>query len=186
MVGVMMPSYARYALDDKLVADAFNPSPVVPDSAISLEAFFRFWMTPEQTDYVVREVGGKPAGILSLKKVREISTDKWNETSLSSLMAPRFPTAHPNEPIDDALVKMVERGLTAAPVVDEHSGELLGELTARNVYSLLLGVQRAKLGVVAVENGGEGGIRTHDTQGVYRFSRAAPSTTRPPLRMSGL
>ena len=139
LVGVMMPSYARYALDDKLVADAFNPSPVVPDSAISLEAFFRFWMTPEQTDYVVREVGGKPAGILSLKKVREISTDKWNEMSLALLMAPRFPTVHPNEPIDDALEKMVERGLTTVPVVGEHNGELLGEVTARNVYSLLLG-----------------------------------------------
>ena len=57
LVGVMMPTYARYALDDKLVGDASNPSPVVPDSPISLEAFFRFWMTPEQTDYVVREVG---------------------------------------------------------------------------------------------------------------------------------
>ena len=139
LVGVMMPTYARYALDDKLLGDAFNPSPVVPDSAISLEAFFRFWMTPEQTDYVVREVGGKPTGILSLKKVREISTNKWNETSLASLMAPRFPTVHPNEPIDDALEKMVERGLTTVPVVDEHNGELLGELTAKNVYSLLLG-----------------------------------------------
>ena len=29
--------------------------------------------------------------------------------------------------------------------------------------------------------GGEGGIRTHDTTRVYRFSRAAPSATRPPL-----
>ena len=94
-------------------------------------------MTPEQTDYVVREVDGKPAGILSLKKVREISTNKWNETSLASLMAPRFPTVHPNEPIDDALEKMVDRGLTTVPVVDEQTGELLGELTAANVYSLL-------------------------------------------------
>ncbi len=52
-------------------------------------------------------------------------------------MAFRFPTVHPNEPIDDALEKMVERGLTTVPVVDEQTGELLGELTAANVYSLL-------------------------------------------------
>ena len=137
LVGVMMPSYARYALDDKLMADAFNPSPVVPDATISLESFFRFWMTPEQTDYVVREVDGKPAGILSLKKVKEVSTDMWGSIPLASLLVTACPTVQPSDPIDDAPEKMVERGFTALSVVAEHTGELLSELTAANVYSLL-------------------------------------------------
>ena len=46
---------------------------------------------------------------------------------------------NPNEPIDDALEKMVQRRITTIPVVDELTGELLGELTATDVYSLLLG-----------------------------------------------
>ena len=45
----------------------------------------------------------------------------------------------PNEPIDDALEMMVERSITTIPVVDELTGELLGEITATDVYSLLLG-----------------------------------------------
>ncbi len=111
---------AAYALDDKVVADAFIPSPVTPDASISLESFFRFWMVPEQTDYVVRQLDGKPAGVLSLKKVKEIATDEWGATSLDSVLMTRFPVVNPDEPIDDALEKMVEHGITTIPVVDEH------------------------------------------------------------------
>ena len=132
------PPYARYVLDDKVVGDAFNPSTAVPYASLSLESFFRFWMTPGQMDYVVRDLAGKPAGVLSLKKVKEVSTGQWAATSLDSLLIVQFPTVSPDEPIDDALEKMVERSITAVPVVDEHTGDLLGELTATNVYSLLL------------------------------------------------
>ena len=132
------PPYARYVLDDKVVGDAFNPSTAVPYASLSLESFFRFWMTPGQMDYVVRDLAGKPAGVLSLKKVKEVSTGQWAATSLDSLLIIQFPTVSPDEPIDDALEKMVERSITAVPVVDEHTGDLLGELTATNVYSLLL------------------------------------------------
>ena len=55
------------------------------------------------------------------------------------LLLIQFPMVNPNEPIDDALEKMVERNITTIPVVDELTGDLLGELTATNVYSLLLG-----------------------------------------------
>ncbi len=96
-------------------------------------------MVPEQTDYVVRELDGKPAGVLSLKKVKEIATDHWGDMSLDSVLTTRFPTVNPSEPIDDALEKIVEHGLTTIPVVDELTADLLGELTAANVYSLLLG-----------------------------------------------
>ena len=112
---------------------------MTPDSSISLESFFRFWMIPEQTDYVVRELDGKPAGVLSLKKVKEIATDQWGATSLESVLTTRFPTVNRSEPIDDALEKMVDHGLTTIPVVDELTADLLGELAAANVYSLLLG-----------------------------------------------
>ena len=137
LVGVMMPAYARYALDDKVVREAFEPSPVIPNATISLESFSRFWMTSEQTDYVVRDVDGNLGGILSLKKVKDVSTDRWGSTSLASLLVTPCPTVNPSDSIDDALEKMVERGLTTLPVVDENTGELLGELTAANVYSLL-------------------------------------------------
>ena len=138
--GVMLPPpYARYVLDDKVVGDAFNPSAVAPHASLSLESFFRFWITPGQVDYVVRSLEGKPAGVLSLKKVKEVSTDQWAATSLASLLLIPFPMVNPNEPIDDALEKMVQRRITTIPVVDELTGELLGELTATDVYSLLLG-----------------------------------------------
>ncbi len=136
---IVPPSFARYVLDDKVVGDAFNPSTVAPHASLSLESFSRFWMTPGQMDYVVRDLEGKPAGVLSLKKVKEVSTDQWAATSLDSLLMVQFPTVNPNEPIDDALDKMVERSITTIPVVDEHTGDLLGELTSTNIYSLLLG-----------------------------------------------
>ena len=96
-------------------------------------------MTPGQVDYVVRDLEGKPAGVLSLKKVKELPTDQWAATSLASLLLVPFPMVNPNEPIDDALEMMVERSITTIPVVDERTGELLGELTATDAYSLLLG-----------------------------------------------
>ena len=122
-----------------MVGDAFNPSTVVPHASLSLESFFRLWMTPGQVDYVVRDLEGKPAGVLSLKKVKELPTDQWAATSLDSLLLIPFPMVSPNEPIDDALEMMVERSIATIPVVDELTGELLGELTATDVYSLLLG-----------------------------------------------
>ena len=109
------PPYARYVLDDKVVGDAFNPSTAVPYASLSLESFFRFWMTPGQMDYVVRDLAGKPAGVLSLKKVKEVSTGQWAATSLDSLLIVQFPTVSPDEPIDDALEKMVERRLPPSP-----------------------------------------------------------------------
>ena len=133
------PPYARYVLDDNVVGDAFNHSTVAPDASLSIESFFRFWLTSEQVDYVVRDLEGKPAGVLSLNKVREVPTDEWDATSPASLLLIQFPMVNPNEPIDDALEKMVERGITTIPVVDELTGDLLGELTATDVYSLLVG-----------------------------------------------
>ena len=96
-------------------------------------------MTSGQVDYVVRDLEGKPAGVLSLKKVKELPTDQWAATFLDSLLLVPFPMVSPNEPNDDALEMMVERSITTIPVVDELTGELLGELTATDVYSLLLG-----------------------------------------------
>ena len=122
-----------------MVGDAFNPSTVAPHASLSLESFFRFWLTPGQVDYVVRDLEGKPAGVLSLNKVKEVPTDEWDATSPASLLLVQFPLVNPNEPIDDALEKMVERGITTIPVVDELTGDLLGELTATDVYSLLVG-----------------------------------------------
>ena len=133
------PPYARYVLDDKVAGDAFNPSTVAPHASLSLESFFRFWLTPGHVDYVVRDLEGKPAGVLSLKKVKEVPTDECDATSSASLLLIQFSMINPNEPIDDALEKMVERGIATIPVVDELTGDLLGELTATDVYSLLVG-----------------------------------------------
>ena len=74
---VAPPPYARYVLDDKVAGDAFNPSTVAPDASLSIESFFRFWLTPEHVDYVVRDLEGKPAGVLSLKMAKEVPTDQW-------------------------------------------------------------------------------------------------------------
>ena len=122
-----------------MVEDAFNHSTVAPDASLFIESYFRFWLTPVQVDYVARDLEGKPARVLSLKKVKEVPTDEWDATSPASLLLIQFPVVNPNEPIDDALEKMVERGITTIPVVDELTGDLLGELTATDVYSLLVG-----------------------------------------------
>ena len=80
--------------------------------------------------------GAKPLLLVDVDGV--LNPYGFDKVPRDLLLVP-FPMVSPNEPIDDALEMMVERSITTIPVVDELTGELLGELTATDVYSLLLG-----------------------------------------------
>ena len=75
---------------------------------------------------------------------------------------------------------------TAERVGFEPTVPVTGHALSRRAYSTTLAPLHAGDPIIVQtehsKGGGEGGIRTHDTHKVYRFSRAAPSTTRPPLQ----
>ena len=135
----VVPSFARYALDEFTVDDVLDPGRRFPPDTATVKNFTEQWVTPEQHDYVVADEDGHLAGVLSLRHLRRVPTDRWDTTPISTLVQRRFPRASPHEPIDDVLECMADHAPSVIPVVDPESGELAGEVTSRDVFALLTG-----------------------------------------------
>ena len=88
---------------------------------------------------MVVEETGELAGVLSLHRLQRVPRDSRETTTISSLLHRRPPLASPHEPIDDVLERMADHRTTALPIVDPGSGQLLGEVTGRDVFALILG-----------------------------------------------
>ena len=135
----VMPSFARYALEDVSVDDVLDTGRPLPRSSLSfVRDFTEHWLTPEQHDYVVVGEDGEFAGILSLHRLRRTPRDRWEAVPIQALLHRKSPHAVPREPIDDVLERMADHAVTAVPVLDPETGKLLGEITSGDVFSLIL------------------------------------------------
>ena len=138
----VVPSYARYALDDVVVGDVLNEGRPLPRSYLTVEEFTEHWLTPEQHEYVVTDEEGKLEGVLSLHRLHRVPKFRWEHMRIRDLLHPKSPQASPNEPIDDVLERMAEHAITAIPVVDPETGVLLGEVTSREVFAVIVDANR--------------------------------------------
>ena len=138
----IVPSFARYALDDVNVEDVLNEGRPLPRSSLSLEEFTEHCLIPEQHDYVVTDDKGKLEGILSLHRLHRVPKHRWEHMRIKDLIQPKTLQAEPKEPIDDVLERMAEHATTAIPVVDPETGGLLGEVTSREVFSIIVDAGR--------------------------------------------
>lgn len=133
------PSFGRYALDNVRVGDILDKGRQFPSVSLSINDFAEQWMVPDQQDYVVVEQEGQLAGVLSLRKLQRVRKDQWDKTLIGSLIKRRVPRADPSDPVADVLERMAERSITVVPVIDPKTRTLIGSVSNRDVFALILG-----------------------------------------------
>ena len=134
----VVPSFARYALEDVSVGEVLDEGRPLPHSSLSVQDFTEHWLTPEHHDYVIVGEDDEYAGVLSLHRLRRVPRDRWEDVPIRDLLRRRSPHAMPNEPIDDVLERMADHAVTAVPVLDPETGKLLGEITSSDVFAIIL------------------------------------------------
>lgn len=141
----VVPSFARYALDNKTVLDIMDRGRQFPSFVITIQDFIDYWAVPDQSDYVIMEEPGKLAGVLYLKDIRHIDKDRWGSVVLHELLEYEPMVAVPDEMLDDVTRRMADSGVTVVPVVDRSTGELLGSLTSSDIIAFVIGEGKREL-----------------------------------------
>jgi CBS domain-containing protein len=90
-----------------------------------------------QQDYVVAD-DGNLRGIVSVSMLRYRPKDSWADTPLRDVLRGNSPSAMADEPVEDALQRMTENSLTALPVLERHTEELLGVVTSQDLLELIV------------------------------------------------
>ena len=138
----MLPSFARHALAGVMVGSVMDRTRSYPDPDVTVSDFLEDWLVPNQTDYLVME-RGIPVGTVSLTRVnfrRRVffwRRGSFGETPLRALMRRGPPHSNPDEPIQDALERMVSSSITIIPVMDRNTGEFLGMVSSNEILDLV-------------------------------------------------
>lgn len=139
---LVVPSFARYALDNKTVQDIMEKGRQFPLSIITIQSFIDLWAVSDQSDYVVMEEPGKLAGVLYLKDIRHIDKDRWGTVVLHDLLEFEPAVTWPDELLDDVTRRMADVNVTVVPVVERSTGELVGSLTSSDIIASVIGEGR--------------------------------------------
>ncbi len=131
------PSVYRFALEGVMVGDIVDNSRTYPDKSISAKEFVENWLVPEQHDYIVTDQD-KLAGIVSLSMLRYLPQQEWGNTALGEVLRHTTPTAYSDEPVEDALQRMLENSLTALPVRDRDMDEFIGSVSSGEILEMLI------------------------------------------------
>ena len=102
----------RQLVDDYLLKYHFGTFPVMKDGAL--------------------------VGIVSLKNVKEIEKDKWDEVVVEDVMDRSITRwiLHPSDPAEKLLQLILNRGYGRLPVADD-SGNLVGIVTRRDLLDII-------------------------------------------------
>jgi Zn-dependent protease len=92
-------------------------------------------MEGSQQDFPVME-GGLPVGVLTRAELLRALKQRGPLTRVGDAVIRRDEIAEPLEPLDEAVHRMRQHGLTGMPVVD--AGRVVGFITMENVSELLL------------------------------------------------
>ncbi len=134
---MVTPSFVRYALEDIKVRAALDPTREYPGSDTPVTEFVEAWTVPNQNDYLVVD-DGKVSGIVSTSGLHSVRRNSDPTATLGEVMRPSTLTAHPDEPIHDAVEPMTNAPQTVIPVTDPESGCFLGSVTSRDVTHLVV------------------------------------------------
>ncbi|HET6381682.1 MAG TPA: site-2 protease family protein [candidate division Zixibacteria bacterium] len=130
------------------VRDVMDPEPpsVSPNEPVG-DLIHERMMRGEGRSFLVRHDDGGLAGIVTLTDVRRVAREDWPHARVTDIMT-RFAdlaTAHPDEPVEEALERLQEREVNQLPVVDEDGRTVVGLLTRAGIVRLI--DTRMKLGV---------------------------------------
>ena len=136
------PSLTRFALDDITVGDVIDRTRGYPGPALSVRTFADRWIVPHQQDYVIAD-RGEFFGIVSLSMLRYLPKGAWSDTSLGDIARVSALHARPDEPVEDALQRMTESGLTVIPVMDPEK-TFVGAVTSQEIIDLIVSEARGE------------------------------------------
>ncbi len=126
-----------FALDDVVVDDILDRTRRLPSVSVSVREFTERWAIPQQYDYVVVD-GDTLAGIVSMGTFRYLPKSDWSDAELGDVVRKETPVAYPDEPVEDVLQRMTEEGLSAIPVMDKETDQVLGSVRVGDVVELML------------------------------------------------
>ncbi len=130
-------SLVHFALEGIEVGDILDRARRFPSGDLSVRDFVDHWVETHQQDYVVAN-DGVLAGIVSVNMLRYRPKDSWADTALKDVLRENAPTAMADEPVEDALQRMTENSLTALPVLERHTEQLLGVVTSHDLLELIV------------------------------------------------
>ena len=133
----------RFALDNIAVQDILDRTRTHPHPDLSVRDFADRWIVPYQHDYVIAD-NGKLAGIVSLSMLRYLPKAAWVRTRVRDVLRRSTPSAAPEELVEDVLHRMHENSLTAIPVIEPLTGQLLGAVTSQEILELLTAEARGE------------------------------------------
>lgn len=134
----VLPSYARYTLDNIAVKDILVEGRQLPSGDLSISEFVERWVVPQRQDYVIVGEEDRLLGIFSVPRLRHIPKDRWPTLKVSSLTRSGCPQVYPDTPLDDVLERFAEHLLSALPVLDPKDNKLLGEVSNEDVMDLMV------------------------------------------------
>lgn len=137
------PSLTRFALDDITVGDVIDRTRGYPGPALSVRTFADRWIVPHQQDYVIADKG-EFFGIVSLSMLRYLPKGAWSDTRLGDIARVSALHARPDEPVEDALQRMTENGLTVIPVMDPEAKTFVGAVTSQEIIDLIVSEARGE------------------------------------------
>ena len=137
------PSLTRFALDDITVGDVIDRTRGYPGPALSVRTFADRWIVPHQQDYVIADKG-EFFGVVSLSMLRYLPKGVWSDTRLGDIARVSALHARPDEPVEDALQRMTENGLTVIPVMDPESETFVGAVTSQEIIDLIVSEARGE------------------------------------------
>jgi Kef-type K+ transport system membrane component KefB/CBS domain-containing protein len=135
----VVPSFARYALDNKTVQDILDRGRQFPSSGITIQKFIDLWASSDQSDYVVVNESKKLAGVVYLKDIRHINKERWGTVTLDDLLELEPIVASPDELLDDVTRRMADGNVAVVPVVDRSTGELVGSIANSDIMASVIG-----------------------------------------------
>ncbi len=141
--GDLPPSLTRFALDDITVGDVIDRTRGYPGPALSVRTFADRWIVPHQQDYVIADQG-ELFGIVSLSMLRYLPKGAWSDTCLGDISRVSALHARPDEPVEDALQRMTENGLTVIPVMDPESQTFVGAVASQEIIDLIVSEARGE------------------------------------------
>lgn len=129
------------------VRDVMDPDPpsVLPNETVA-DLVSERMLRGEHRTFLVRHDDGGLAGIVSLTDVRKVSREDWESARVTDIMTRYADLAMvgPDDPAENALRLLQERGVNQLPVVEE-GRSVAGMLTRAGILALI--ETRVKLGV---------------------------------------
>lgn len=122
------------ALSDVRVRDVMSADPTVAPRSLSVDQFLEDYVFPHRfSTFPLTEDGGRPAGLVTLNRVKAVSADRRASTPIHEVACPvdDVPQVGPDEPLADLLPRMW--GCADGRVLVVEDGRIVGLVSPTDV-----------------------------------------------------